>query len=115
MNHQLGQLVTDVTDYSLFLSATPINLRANDLRALLKLIDPDTFEREYLFDILQEENVPLLRAWEAARDTRVRMHELRTEERRVGKEGVHTCISLWVPGHENNKNIRHIENETSKT
>ncbi|MFD2577465.1 hypothetical protein ACFSTD_00105 [Novosphingobium colocasiae] len=42
----------------------------------MKLIDPDTFEREYLFDILQEENVPLVRAWEAARDTRVPMHEL---------------------------------------
>src|SRR3546814_692947 len=76
MNHKLAKLVTDVNDYSLFLSATPINLRANDLRALLKLIDPDTFEREYLFDILQEENVPLVRAWEAARDTRVPMHEL---------------------------------------
>ncbi|PNQ02717.1 helicase-related protein [Sphingobium sp. SA916] len=76
MNHKLAKLVTDVSDYSLFLSATPINLRANDLRALLKLIDPDTFEREYLFDILQEENVPLVRAWEAARDTRVPMHEL---------------------------------------
>ena len=73
MNHQLGQLVTDVTDYSLFLSATPINLRANDLRALLKLIDPDTFEREWLFDMLQEENAPYVAAWEAARNPKVPM------------------------------------------
>ncbi|MXP41870.1 helicase [Altererythrobacter soli] len=70
-HHRLGQLVTSVADYTLFLSATPINLRANDLRALLKLIDPDTFEREWLFDVLQEENAPLIRAWEAARDPRV--------------------------------------------
>lgn len=70
-HHRLGQLVTNVADYSLFLSATPINLRANDLRALLKLIDPDTFEREWLFEVLQEENAPLIRAWEAARDPRV--------------------------------------------
>ncbi|WP_066660703.1 MULTISPECIES: SNF2-related protein [unclassified Sphingomonas] len=76
MNHKLAKLVADVSDYALFLSATPINLRANDLRALLKLIDPDTFEREYLFDLLQEENIPLVRAWEAARDTRVSMHDL---------------------------------------
>lgn len=69
--HRLGQLITSVADYSLFLSATPINLRANDLRALLKLIDPDTFEREWLFDVLQDENAPLVRAWEAARDPRV--------------------------------------------
>lgn len=71
MNHRLGQLLTDVSDFSLFLSATPINLRANDLRALLKLIDPDTFEREWLFDVLQQENTPLVEAWEAARNPKV--------------------------------------------
>ncbi len=75
-NHRLGQLVTNVADYSLFLSATPINLRTNDLRALLKLIDPDTFEREWLFDVLQDENAPLIKAWEAARNPRVSLAEL---------------------------------------
>lgn len=71
MNHRLGELLAEVSDYSLFLSATPINLRANDLRALLKLIDPDTFEREWLFDVLQQENTPLVEAWEAARNPKV--------------------------------------------
>ena len=75
-NHRLGQLISNVSDYSLFLSATPINLRANDLRALLKLIDPDTFEREWLFDVLQDENAPLIKAWEAARDRRVPLSEI---------------------------------------
>lgn len=77
-NHRLGQLVTAVSDHSLFLSATPINLRANDLRALLKLIDPDTFEREWLFDVLQDENAPLIKAWEAARDPRVPLRDVAT-------------------------------------
>ena len=58
------------------MSATPINLRANDLRALLKLIDPDTFERECLFDLLQDENEPYVRAWEAARDQRASFADL---------------------------------------
>jgi superfamily II DNA or RNA helicase len=71
MNHRLAELLSEVSDYSLFLSATPINLRANDLRALLKLIDPDTFEREWLFDVLQQENTPLVEAWEAARNPKV--------------------------------------------
>lgn len=78
MNHRLGQLVTSVADYKLFLSATPINLRANDLRALLKLIDPDTFEREWLFDLLQQENAPLVAAWEALRDPRVPLSQVKT-------------------------------------
>lgn len=68
MSHRLAQLVCDVADHKLFLSATPINLRANDLRALLKLIDPDTFDQEWLFDQLQSENAPYVEAWEAARN-----------------------------------------------
>jgi len=71
MNHRFGVLATAAADHKLLLSATPINLRANDLRALLKLIDPETFEREWLFDILQAENVPLVAAWEAARNPNV--------------------------------------------
>ena len=76
MNHRLAQLVCEASDHKLFLSATPINLRANDLRALLKLIDPDTFEREWLFDMLQEENEPYVRAWEAVRDRRKSLSEI---------------------------------------
>jgi hypothetical protein len=76
--HKLGSLMMDVADYKLLLSATPINLHANDLRTLLKLLDPDTFEREWLFDILQMENKPLLEACAAARDTRIPLDQLKT-------------------------------------
>lgn len=76
MNHRLAQLVCEVADHKLFLSATPINLRANDLRALLKLIDPDTFESEWLFEVLQDENEPYVRAWEAARDKNTSFSQL---------------------------------------
>jgi superfamily II DNA or RNA helicase len=70
-NHKLGQLVTEAADYSLLLSATPINLRSNDLRVLLKLLDPDTFENEWQFSMLQDENAPLVEACEAARNPSV--------------------------------------------
>ena len=70
-NHKLGQLVTEASDYSLLLSATPINLRSNDLRVLLKLLDPDTFENEWQFGLLQDENAPLVAACEAARNPTV--------------------------------------------
>ena len=86
LNHKLGHILCEASNYSVFLSATPINLRANDLRAILKLIDPETFEREWLFEFLQVENAPMIAAWEAARDPRtlsccrshghqVRLHE----------------------------------------
>ena len=44
--------------------------------ALLKLIDPDTFEREWLFEVLQDENAPLIKAWEASRDPRVPLNKI---------------------------------------
>lgn len=77
MNHRLAQLVCDVADHKLLLSATPINLGADDLRALLKLIDPDTFEREWLFDQLQAENQPYVRACEAARNPHASFEQLK--------------------------------------
>ena len=77
LNHRLGQLVSEASDYSVYLSATPINLRANDLRAVLKLIDPETFEREWLFDMLQAENKPMIAALEAARDPQKSMADLK--------------------------------------
>lgn len=70
-NHKLGQLVTQAADYSLLLSATPINLRSNDLRVLLKLLDPDTFENEWQFATIQDENAPLVAACDAVRNKRI--------------------------------------------
>lgn len=77
LNHRLGKLVSEAADYTIYLSATPINLRANDLRAILKLIDPETFEREWLFDILQAENAPMIAALEAARNPKVSMADVK--------------------------------------
>jgi SNF2 family DNA or RNA helicase len=64
MGHSFARAVMDVADYKLLLSATPINLRSEDLRNLLALLDPDTFDNAYTFDLLADENRPLV----AARD-----------------------------------------------
>jgi SNF2 family DNA or RNA helicase len=41
--YTLGELVRDTTDYLVLLSATPINLKNDDLFNLLKLTDPEHF------------------------------------------------------------------------
>lgn len=59
---QLGSLLRDVTDTQIMLSATPINLRNDDLFSLLNLLDPDHFSR---LDDLQQvlrSNIPLVKA-----------------------------------------------------
>lgn len=76
MNHAFGRLVSAVSDYRLLLSATPINLRSEDLRVLLALLDPDTFESAYTFQLLAEENEPLVAAREMALNRRTDFGEL---------------------------------------
>lgn len=76
MSHTFGRLITAVSDYKLLLSATPINLRSEDLRALLALIDPETFENAYTFELLAQENRPLVAARELALNKRASFSEL---------------------------------------
>lgn len=66
MSHAFARCLMDVTDYKLLLSATPINLRSEDLRNLLALLDPETFDNAWTFDLLAQENKPLVAARELA-------------------------------------------------
>ena len=59
---RLGGLLRDVSDRLVMLSATPINLRSEDLFHLLNIADPDTFYLRSLFPQVLEANEPLLRA-----------------------------------------------------
>lgn len=68
MSHAFAKVAMDVADYKLLLSATPINLRSRDLQNLLALLDPDTFDNAFTFELLADENRPLV----AARDLTLR-------------------------------------------
>lgn len=76
MSHAFARRAMDVADYKLLLSATPINLHSEDLRNLLRLLDPDTFENSLMFDILAAENRPLVAARELALKPRTSFAEL---------------------------------------
>lgn len=60
--NELGRLAKSVSDYAIFLTATPIHNRNQDLFALLRLLDPDTFARAEFFAEILEANTPLVRA-----------------------------------------------------
>ena len=59
---KLGKLVRDVTENIVLLSATPVNLKSDDLFHLLKLVDPDSFEHSWQFPEVLQANEPLNRA-----------------------------------------------------
>jgi superfamily II DNA or RNA helicase len=61
-NNELGKLFKNVSEYSVFLTATPIHNRNDDLFALLRLLDPDTFNRIDVFRQIIEANKPLIKA-----------------------------------------------------
>ncbi len=63
-----GSLLRDVTTHQLMLSATPINLGSKDLFNVLRLLDPDHFERPEDFRNIVEANRPVIAASDAVRD-----------------------------------------------
>lgn len=55
---RLGTTITNAAEAVLCVSATPVNNRSTDLFTLLRFLDPDVFESQFLFGILLAENQP---------------------------------------------------------
>ena len=64
--HQMGRFLRDVSEHIVLLSATPINLKNEDLFSLLNLIDPDNYAYREQFVHVLDANEPLVRARLAA-------------------------------------------------
>lgn len=60
--YRLGSCIANATNALLLVSATPVNNTSTDLFTLLRLLDPDFFSNETLFDHLLDENRPALQA-----------------------------------------------------
>ena len=60
----VGEMLSNIASYRVFLSATPIHLQNRDLLSLLRLVDPATFELKSTLDELINTTEPLLRARE---------------------------------------------------
>jgi superfamily II DNA or RNA helicase len=113
-SHALGRRLMDVADYKLLLSATPINLHREDLRNLLRLIDPETFEHPYMFEVLAEENKPLVAARERALSPQTRLSDListvreipRGEVLKIDRQLDNLIGELERPGLQDSKKLR---------
>ena len=62
---KLGTTFGNVSGALLLVSATPVNNSNRDLFTLLRMLDPDFFENERLFQALLEENQPAVQALNA--------------------------------------------------
>ncbi|MDR1857642.1 MAG: DEAD/DEAH box helicase family protein [Desulfovibrio sp.] len=68
---QLGNLLKEVSEYMILLSATPINLRNQDLFNILRLVDPENFLQESDFERMLEANSSLVSARDIALDVNI--------------------------------------------
>ncbi len=73
---KLGQLLRNVSEHVILLSATPINLKGEDLYHQLNLVDPDSFQRKEDFPQVLEANEPLIKAKRLALNKRHTMNEV---------------------------------------
>ncbi|RLA39948.1 MAG: hypothetical protein DRR42_26590, partial [Gammaproteobacteria bacterium] len=74
---KLGHLLRDVSENVVLLSATPINLKEEDLFHLLNLVDPDSFDVREVFPLVLMANEPLQKARTAALDKRSTFSQVR--------------------------------------
>jgi len=65
-----GQALTSACDYQIMLSATPINLKNQDLYNLLHLLDPDNFAYQQDFNETLVDNAQIIQARDKVMDTR---------------------------------------------
>jgi len=69
-----GEILSAAAGASVCLSATPIHNVSRDLYALMRLIDPEVFRDEFVFDLLRRQNLPVVQlqnalnatAWQSA-------------------------------------------------
>ena len=74
--NRLGELLREISNYRILLSATPVNLHNRDLFQLLQLCDPDHFQYESSFHDMIRANQPLVRARDAALNTKSTADEI---------------------------------------
>lgn len=60
-NHFVGDVLSSSSQSVIALSATPLTTKTRDLYSLLKLVDPDMFHEEAVFNVLSKRNVPAIR------------------------------------------------------
>lgn len=84
--YRLGATLVDTADVSLFLTATPLHLRNQDLFNLLNLLAPEEFTDLSLFEDHVRPNEFINRASQYVADPKRQLHEVLHELRRV--EGV---------------------------
>ncbi|MEM9213466.1 MAG: SNF2-related protein [Cyanobacteria bacterium P01_F01_bin.150] len=61
-NHRIGQLARDASHHLLLLTATPIQTDSTNLYQLLRLLSPEDFFNEDVFDQMLEANQPVVHA-----------------------------------------------------
>ena len=85
----LGRLLRDIADHVVLLSATPVNLKDDDLYYLLNLVDPENFYSKAIFPQVLEANEPLHNARRLALDKRATASQIWNE---LGKARKHYLL-----------------------
>jgi SNF2 family DNA or RNA helicase len=114
VSHAFAQRVMEIADYKLLLSATPINLRSEDLRNLLRLLDKESFDNPHMFDVVAEENRPLVAAREAALNPKTTFKELaqivetipRGEVLKIDRQLDNLLGEIRAPGVQDSRRLR---------
>lgn len=85
---RLGNLLRDVSQFQLMLSATPINLKNRDLYNLLNLLDVDHIGNPNDFERLLDANRPLITARDTVLNLQSKASEVTTRLKEVARQPI---------------------------
>ena len=99
--YKILNLINSSSAHRALLSATPIQLKSDNLYRLLNLLDPDAFENEFVFKTILESNKPLVAAADLLQkpgveraDVMVHLNQAANEELLLNNKTLQDAIKL---------------------
>lgn len=82
-SHRIGRLIRDASRHLILLTATPVQVHNSNLYQLLRLISPDDFFNELIFNTMLEANNPIIRALRSLWSHPPQIEQARAEVKRA--------------------------------
>jgi SNF2 family DNA or RNA helicase len=110
--YEMGEILSWAAKAVVCLSATPVHNKSRDLYALLRLIDPDVFRDQYVFEQLRDHNLPFIQLQNLLSQSRWNVEDVKKEAKNlpdsVWKTKIDSILSDFQDTPEKRVELRHI-------
>lgn len=110
--YEMGEILSWAAKAVVCLSATPVHNKSRDLYALLRLIDPDVFRDQFVFEQLRDSNLPFIQFQNLLSQPRWRIDDVKRETENLPestwKEKIKGILNEFQDTPEKRVELRHV-------